>query len=45
MSQPTSSSNPEDDDTVTDAFTPEGELTADIDFSGLGVEATEGAAR
>jgi small subunit ribosomal protein S9 len=45
VSQPTTSSNPEDDDTVTESlnenFTPEEELTADIDFSALGIEGSE----
>ena len=43
MSQPNSGTDPKDDDIVTDAFTPEGELTADIDLSSLGLEGTEGA--
>ena len=39
-----SGTDPKDDDNVTDSFTPEGELTADIDLSHLGIEGTEGAA-
>ncbi len=42
MSQPTSGTNPKDDDTVTDAYTSEGgELTADIDLSNLGIEGSD----
>jgi small subunit ribosomal protein S9 len=42
VSQPNSGIDPKDDDTVTESFTPDGELTADIDLSHLGLEGTEG---
>ena len=41
MSQPNSGIEPKDDDTVTDEFSPEGELTADIDLSALGIDGTD----